>query len=87
MAVKKPDFLNGNAQARAVQRASVAGKTKVQTARSSGGNLDQVVDSITGQVISVGKPAAIGGTVKGAGKSTASSMVNLGGSLIEVWVI
>lgn len=83
MAVKKPDFLNGNAQARAVQRASAAGKTKVQTARSSGGNLDQVVDSITGQVISVGKPAAIGGTVKGAGKSTASSMVNLGGSLIE----
>lgn len=44
---------------------------------------DQVVDSFTGQVIQVDKPAAIGGTVKGAGKSAGAYYTNLGGSLIE----
>lgn len=43
------------------------------------GNVDQVVDSTTGRVISVEKPAAIGGTVKGALKSTAAQAVNLAG--------
>lgn len=44
---------------------------------------DQVVDSTTGQVIQVDKPAAIGGTVRGAAKSAASGYVNTGGTLIE----
>ena len=44
---------------------------------------DQVVDSTTGQVIQVDKPAAIGGTVRGAAKSTAAGYVNTGGTLIE----
>lgn len=47
------------------------------------GTNDQVVDSFTGQVIQVDKPAAIGGTVKGAGKSAGADYTNLGGSLIE----
>ena len=44
---------------------------------------DQVVDSTTGQVIQVDKPAAIGGTVRGAAKSAAAGYVNTGGTLIE----
>lgn len=47
------------------------------------GTNDQLVDSFTGQVIQVDKPAAIGGTVKGAGKSAGADYTNLGGSLIE----
>ena len=44
---------------------------------------DTVVDSFTGQVIQVDKPAAIGGTVKGGVKGSAAGYVNAGGSLIE----
>lgn len=44
---------------------------------------DTVVDSATGQVIQVGKPAAIGGTVKGGVKGSAAGYVNAGGALIE----
>lgn len=40
---------------------------------------DQVVDSFTGQVIQVDKPVAIGGTVKGAGKSAGAYYTNLSG--------
>lgn len=38
----------------------------------------EVVDSTTGQVISVDKPSALGGTVKGAAKQTASAWTGLG---------
>lgn len=38
----------------------------------------EVVDSTTGQVISVDKPSALGGTVKGAVKQTASAWTGLG---------
>lgn len=44
---------------------------------------DTVVDSTTGQVIQVNKPSALGGTIKGAGKSAASDYTNVGGSIIE----
>lgn len=78
----------GKAQAAKVQASGSSGgevkKPVLKTWFSDTRNIDQVVDSFTGQVIQVDKPAAIGGTVKGAVKSTAAGLTNLGGTLLDL---
>lgn len=44
---------------------------------------DQVVDSTTGQVIQVDKPAAIGGTGKGAAKGSAAGFTSAGSTILS----
>ena len=47
-------------------------------------NITDVVDSFTGQTISVDRPSRFGSTVKGALQGTASGFANTGGTLLDL---
>lgn len=51
---------------------------------SDRGNISEVVDSTTGQVISTPNPSRLGSIVKGAAQSTASGFANVGGTLLDL---
>lgn len=56
----------------------------MQNSVSDQGNISEVVDSTTGQVISTPNPSRLGSVVKGAVQGTASGFANTGGTLLDI---
>ena len=56
----------------------------MQNSVSDQGNISEVVDSTTGQVISTPNPSRLGSMVKGAAQGSGAEFTNAGGSLLDL---